>query len=219
MRFYQLISFCLLFTQVITCSYPSSQGNSANPAQKGAVMASQEKTVTPLSPAQVSFSEKAVEQKAMTWRVLQSFDTGQKRYVLFGSDQLTDPYQGDTNIQESRALLCLKKLNLPLPSELPPTTKTPGGALRGSWSGARVVIIPKVKGSELTSLEIANERCRLAGLKTWKEDGFRMAEFHDGDQEAGWAGWDFWAEIPPSQCIDNRRYWVWINDQPPANPW
>jgi hypothetical protein len=202
MRFYRLILSCLLITQVIACS------DSA-----------QENPVIPLPQSQVSSPKQGVEQKAMTWSVLQSYDTGQKRYVLFGADQLTNPYEGDTNIQESRALLCLKKLNLPLPSELPATTTTPGGALRGSWSGARVVILPQVKGAELTSLEVANERCRLAGVKTWKEDGFRMAEFHDGDQKAGWAGWDFWAEIPASQRIDNKRYWVWINDQPPANPW
>jgi hypothetical protein len=155
----------------------------------------------------------------MTWRVLKNHNSRQQRYALFGSDELTNPYEGDTNIQEFRALLCIKKLNLPLPSGLPTPRTTPGGALRGSWSGGRVAIIPKVKGAELTSLEVANERCRLEGLRIWEEDGFRMAEFHDGDQKAGWAGWDFWAEIPPSQDISDFRYWVWIDDQPTANPW
>jgi hypothetical protein len=47
-----------------------------------------------------------------------------------------------------------------------------------------------------------------------------MAEFHDGDQHAGVAGWDFWAEVSSIDGLDNPniRYWVQINDQP-ANPW
>lgn len=160
-----------------------------------------------------------LDQKAMTWRVLRTHNNNQRRYALFGTDNLTNPYQGDTDIKEFNSLLCIKKVELPVPSGLPPSRTTPGGALRGSWSGARAVVVPQVKGVELTSLDVANEKCRLQGLEIWKEDGFRMAEFHDGDQKAGWAGWDFWAEIPVTQDLDKARYWVWINDQPQANPW
>ena len=47
-----------------------------------------------------------------------------------------------------------------------------------------------------------------------------MAEFHDGDKKAGWAGWDFWADASSMKDlkIGDNRFWVSINDQR-ANPW
>jgi hypothetical protein len=158
--------------------------------------------------------------KAMTWRVLNTATIGGKKYALFGSDNLTNPYQGDTDINEVRSLLCIQKNNLPAPLGLPKATTTPGGASRGSWSGGRVLIIPNVQASTLTSQVLADEKCRLQGLQVTGENGFRMAEFHDGDQLSGWAGWDFWAEVSSIEGLDNSdtRYWVQINDQR-ANPW
>jgi hypothetical protein len=157
---------------------------------------------------------------AMTWRVLNTATINGKKYALFGSDNLTNPYQGDTDIREVRSLLCIQKNNLPAPLGLPPSTTTNGGALRGSWSGGRVVIVPNVPASTLASPVLADERCRLQGVQAAGENGFRMAEFHDGDQHAGVAGWDFWAEVSSIDGLDNPniRYWVQINDQP-ANPW
>jgi hypothetical protein len=158
--------------------------------------------------------------KAMTWRVLNTAIIDGKKYASFGSDNLTNPYQGDTDINEARSLLCIQKNNLPAPLGLPTATTTPGGALRGSWSGGRVLILPNVQGSTLTSQVLADEKCRLQGLQVMGENGFRMAEFHNGDQLSGWAGWDFWAEVSSIEELDNSdiRYWVQINDQP-ANPW
>ncbi len=158
--------------------------------------------------------------KAMTWRVLNTATISGKQYALFGSDELTNPYQGDTDINEVRSLLCLQKNNLPAPLGLPTSTTTAGGALRGSWSGGRVVIVPNVQARTLTSQTLADEKCRLQELHTMGEHDFRMAEFHDGDQRSGWAGWDFWAEVSSIEGLDNPkiRYWVWINDRS-ANPW
>jgi hypothetical protein len=158
--------------------------------------------------------------KAMTWRVLNTVTIDGKKYALFGSDHLTNPYQGDTDINEVRSLLCIQKNNLPAPLGLPTATTTPGGALRGSWSGGRVLILPNVQASTLTSQVLADEKCRLHGIQVTGENGFRMAEFHDGDRQAGWAGWDFWAEASLIEGLDNSdiRYWVQINDRL-ANPW
>jgi hypothetical protein len=158
--------------------------------------------------------------KAMTWRVLNTTTINGKQYALFGSDELTNPYQGDTDIKEVHSLLCLQKNNLPAPLGLPTSMTTAGGALRGSWSGGRVVIVPNVQASKLTSQGLADEKCHLQGQQVTGEDAFRMAEFHDGDRRAGWAGWDFWAEVSSIEGLDNRniRYWVRINDRP-ANPW
>jgi hypothetical protein len=156
--------------------------------------------------------------KAMTWRVLKTYNRDRKFYTLFGADNSTNPYEGDTETRELRSLLCIKKSKLPAPAGLPPATETPGGALRGTWSGGKVVIAPNVRGTELTSLEVANQKCNAQGMKIWKEEGFEMAEFHDGDRKAGLVGWDFWAEVSTKQRLDNTRYWVWIDDTP-ANPW
>lgn len=158
--------------------------------------------------------------KAMTWRVLNTTTINGKYYALFGSDELTNPYQGDTDINEVRSLLCLQKNNLPAPLGLPTSMTTAGGALRGAWSGGRVVIVLDVQARSLTSQGLADEKCRLQELHTMGENDFRMAEFHDGDQRSGWAGWDFWAEVSSLEGLDNPkiRYWVRTNDQP-ANPW
>ncbi len=101
----------------------------------------------------------------MTWRVLNTATINGKKYALFGSDNLTNPYQGDTDSNEVRSLLCIQKKNLPAPSGLPPSTTTNGGALRGSWSGGRVLIVPEIQAGTLTSQLLADEKCRLQGLR------------------------------------------------------
>jgi hypothetical protein len=171
-------------------------------------------------PSTITNDRSQSSKKAMTWRVLNTVTIDGKKYALFGSDNLTNPYQGDTDINELHSLLCIQKNNLPAPLGLPTATTTPGGALRGSWSGGRVLILPNVQASTLTSQVLADEKCRLHWTQVTGENGFRMAEFHDGDRQAGWAGWDFWAEASLIEGLDNPdiRYWVQINDQS-ANPW
>lgn len=174
----------------------------------------------PTPPLIINDARSSSSKKAMTWRVLNTATIDGKKYALFGSDNLTNPYQGDTDINELRSLLCIQKNNLPVPLGLPTATTTPGGALRGSWSGGRVLALANVRASTLTSQVFADEKCRVQGAQVTGENGFRMAEFHDGDQLSGWAGWDFWAEVSSIEELGNTdiRYWVQINDQP-ANPW
>jgi hypothetical protein len=160
------------------------------------------------------------DRKAMTWSVLDIVILKGIPYALFGTDALTNPYHGDTDTNAVLPLLCFKKMGLSRPAGLPNSSTTNGGALRGSWSGGKVLVVPDVHGKTLTSQSVADEYCRRQGLQILGEDGFRMAEFHDGDRNAGWAGWDFWADASamPSLRISDMRYWVSINDQP-ANPW
>ncbi len=224
-----LITFTLMgigFSIVIRAMYPYAEKASKLPTDE---------LKSPYSPSSLDQSQQPVvaapsltttdnrsqsSKNAMTWRVLNIATIYGKKYVLFGSDNLTNPYQGDTDISEVHSLLCIQRNNLPEPLGLPPSTTTNGGALRGSWSGGRVVIVPDVQASTLTSQVLADEKCRLQGLRAAGENGFRMAEFHDGDQRSGWAGWDFWAEVSSIEGLDNPkiRYWVQINDQS-ANPW
>ena len=156
----------------------------------------------------------------MTWTVLNMVILNGKTYALFGSDASTNPYHGDTDTNAVLPLLAIKKMGLPTPAGLYGATRTNGGAMRGTWSGGKAIVVPDVQGSSLTSQAIADLQCRLQGLKVLGEDGFRMAEFHDGDRSAGIAGWDFWADASAIETlqISGQRYWVSINDQS-ANPW
>ncbi|NMG19202.1 hypothetical protein [Brasilonema bromeliae] len=145
-----------------------------------------------------------------------------KTYVLFGSDNGqpggTDPYNGDTNINEYRSLLCIKKTGAPAPEGLPPSSVTPGGATKASWSGGTALIIPNIQGKQLTSQAVADKMCDQVGQITRGTSGYRMAEFHDGTGPN--PGWSFWAEAygEINGLAPSTRYWVRINDQP-ANPW
>jgi len=156
---------------------------------------------------------------AMTWRVIDTYSADGKQYALFGTDNLSNPYKGDTNINEVHSLLCIKKSDLPPPNGIPSPIETQGGALRDSWSGGRTIALPNIKANELTSQAIADQKCLQEGQKIG-EDGFRMAEFHDGDRSGGSPGWSFWAEDFSGAGLDgsNTRYWVQIKDQL-ANPW
>lgn len=161
--------------------------------------------------------------KAMTWKSSSTTAVlNGKTYVLFGSDNGqpggTDPYQGDTNINEYRSLLCIEKTGAPAPVGLPPSSITPGGATKGSWSGGTALVIPNIQGKQLTSQAVADKMCNQVGQIVRGTSGYRMAEFHDG---TGFnPGWSFWAEAygEINGFSPSARYWVKINDQP-ANPW
>lgn len=150
--------------------------------------------------------------KAMTWTTLQLVKTwdGNNYYALVGSDQNSDPYVGDTLITESLPILCIKKDNLPKP-DFVVSHLTGGGAARATWSGGYIGLTSPVQGITLTSRDIANSICR----ETFGE-GFRMAEFHDGEGPS--AAWDFWGKLLNPNLTLTDRFWVAISDQA-ANPW
>lgn len=156
---------------------------------------------------------------AMTWKMrVPPVVLGSKTYVLFGADDSTNPYQGDTSINEYRSLLCIKKTNAPIPQGLPQSSITPGGATKNSWSGGTVLVIPNIQGKQLTSEAVADNMCDQVGQIVRGTSGYRMAEFHDGT--GPYSGWSFWAEAygEINGLAPSTRYWVKINDQR-ANPW
>lgn len=169
--------------------------------------------------------------KALTWKVAKTQVVRGKTYVLMShnygvatnpNSHKSNPYVGDTAINQRRSLLCLKKSAQPTadPMGLTPLNKqTPGGALAYSWSSAKMIAIPNVLGSDLTSRAVADAKCNTMGQLVYNESGYRMAEFHDGKANSN-AGWSFWVEgYSALQGLDMKGlYWIAIKDQP-ANPW
>jgi len=72
-------------------------------------------------------------------------------------------------------IACIKPSNLANPGSFVAPAYTPGGAYRGSWSGAYIAFTPPTAGSMLTSRAVADQLCANAfGV------GYRIAEHHDG---------------------------------------
>jgi hypothetical protein len=168
----------------------------------------------------VAISAAQAKPNALTWQQMgKPLVLGGKTYVLFGNGGVSNPYQGDTSINESRSLLCIKKTNAPAPVGLLPPWVSPGGSTNRSWSGGTVLVIPNVKGTQLTSLAVANNMCNQVGILVRGTSGYRMAEFHDGSGVN--PGWSYYAEAygGVNGLALTTRYWVYINDQPQANPW
>jgi hypothetical protein len=167
--------------------------------------------------------------KALTWKVAKTQIVNGKTYVLMSHNYANDndnhvsnPYTGDTPINRRRSLLCLKKSAQPTPAPAgltPLNVTTPGGALSNSWSSAKMIAIPNVLGSDLTSRAVADQKCKMMGLLVYGQSGYRMAEFHDGQAGAN-PGWSYWVEgYSVREGLDKQgHYWVAIKDQP-ANPW
>jgi subtilisin family serine protease len=162
--------------------------------------------------------------KGMTWTVLGHHDG----HTHLGSDSLTNPYAGDSTIDQFLPILCLR-----VDGRAPP-----GGVLfdfYNGWAQGEARLTPPIAATVLTSRAQGDEICS----ETFG-DGWRLAEFHDGfypmqldpwspgggleeilpPEEPGgtfWmpGGWSFWAagHLPAGQ-----RFWVAIEDQP-ANPW
>ena len=175
-------------------------------------------------PIELQPIESVSAKKAMTWIVNTSISTnvynGGKTYIQVRYDDQTNAYSGDTPVDQTLSLLCIRKpqelVNNPIPA-FTESVITPGGASKNSWSGGEVFAIPNVVGSSLLSSADADGKCQAAGQNRYGLPDFRMAEFHDGSDPN--AGWGFWAQSDdPNLSLPNNRYWVKINDQN-ANPW
>lgn len=132
--------------------------------------------------------------RGMTWRTLEQ---RADNVVHVGSDAITNPNTGDTRPSVLLPLLCAYRDGRP---------PAPGVFLGGwhSWFHGEVKVTTPIAGSELTSLDRANQICSNSFGAGW-----RMAEFHDG------GGWSFWAN---GNLPGGVRFWTYIDDQP-ANPW
>lgn len=118
--------------------------------------------------------------KAMTWKLRDV----KGDVCLLGHDNSTDAYRGDTPLEQSLPLLCIKRSRLPAPEGVNPDDFYAG------WSGGEVRLSRPVPGRELTSQEIAD----ALAVQEFGE-GWRMAEFHDTSL-GGWAWWAYWTAPP-----------------------
>jgi subtilisin family serine protease len=138
----------------------------------------------------------------MTWTVLGQ----QEGYVHVGADGQTNPYEGDTTIDQFLPILCV----------LVDGRTAPGGIafdFYNGWASGAVQVTPPIASTVLTSQQQGDEICADTFGAGW-----RLAEFHDGRYGADFSasgGWTFWAA---GQLTPGTRFWTAINDQP-ANPW
>lgn len=138
----------------------------------------------------------------MTWTVLGS----QSGAVHVGSDGQTNPYSGDTTLDQSLPLLCVNVNGQAPPQGI--AFDYYNGWLRGS-----VGITAPVQGLSLGSKATTDAVCSDTFGAGW-----RVAEFHDGRHGADFSqqgGWTFWGY---GSIASGTRFWASINDQP-ANPW
>ena len=137
--------------------------------------------------------------RGMTWVLLRQINGA----ATVGADRRTNPYRGDTSCEASLPILCLKR----------DFTPAPAAQYAKTWAGGQVRITGLIKGKDLVSRATADQHCSAAFGEGW-----RMAEFHDGNMGYGYgrsSGWSFSAKggLP----VD-MRFWVAISNQP-ANPW
>ncbi|MCA9714493.1 MAG: flagellar hook-length control protein [Myxococcales bacterium] len=130
----------------------------------------------------------------MTWSVL-AVDEGVGA-ALVGCGVSCDPYVGDTKCNKKLPVLCLRTTGAPNPGI---ETDYYHG-----WARGEVALTEPVRGDALRSVDDADRLCREQ-----LGEGFGMAEFHDGG-----GGWNWWAHGAPD---GERRFWVWIDDQPRGN--
>ena len=163
--------------------------------------------------------------RALTWKKLDHIE--EFEIDLVGTSG-GNPYDGDTSIGKALPILAIKVDGAARPPyAITGRAHAMAKEFYRGWAGGQIALTPPIQGSQITSLEAANEFCRKhCG------EGFRMAEFHDGRYIPGmardryfdetWhhdrarpAGWNFYAY---GNLPTDTRFWVWINDQR-ANPW
>jgi len=114
-----------------------------------------------------------------------------------GSQNICNPYTGDTPCEDSRPLLCFIDINVPAPAYLPDPQY---------WSGGLVAVTDDIRGDKFSKVTEANAYCAQNFGKDW-----RVASFHDG---GGWA-----LRAYGSVGNEARRVWVDIKDQPSGTCW
>ncbi|WFE30267.1 S8 family peptidase [Solwaraspora sp. WMMD791] len=165
------------------------------------------------APNLLLLADGAARHAGMTWRVKQQ---RADNVVLVGSDDVTNPYTGDTGPDAVLPVLCIRTTGASVPAGITPDQYN-------GWAEGDVALTAPVRGTDLFSLTEANRICAAT-----HGGGWRMAEFHDGRwgrlgpfplpglPPLVWpSGWNFWAHGTPA---DTTRFWTYINDQH-ANPW
>jgi hypothetical protein len=126
---------------------------------------------------------------------------------LDGSDSC-DAYHGDTLCSRPRPVLCLLKDGRAEPesiAKLRAASMMSPDKFHAGWAKGELALTPAIRGDAFANRHAADAYCaRTLG------EGWRMAEFHDGD-----GGWGF---VANGHIDAKSRFWVAINDQP-ANCW
>ncbi|GAA5503433.1 hypothetical protein Dxin01_03191 [Deinococcus xinjiangensis] len=197
----------LPFAQTVHAQATAAQATAtAQPAAKNALAPMDAETDDPTDAAQSRFLQNNEDQslntllkrRGMTWIVR----IQQGNSVQVGQHSASNAYKGDMPVTARLPMLCIKKLNLAVPSGITPD-------FYHGWSGGQVRLTPPIYGYTLVSPAVADAIC--AGFFG---SGFKMAEFHDGN-----GGWSYWAQGNLSKYLRAKtKFWVAINDQP-ANPW
>ncbi|GIG89943.1 S8 family peptidase [Plantactinospora endophytica] len=164
------------------------------------------------SPNRLLFANSPGTHSAMTWRVKEQRGDN---VLLVGSDEQTNPYQGDTPASATLPILCLAQWDAPIPAGITPDQYN-------GWSGGSMALTAPVSGTRLTSPAEADWICASTFGGGWK-----MAEFHDGYYFLRRpfpgpipplrlrSGWNLWGH---GTLPTNTRFWAHINDQA-GNPW
>jgi hypothetical protein len=181
----------------------------------------------------------AETKKGLTWGLLSHSDElgidrvgcyGRPRIDGSSDGQACDPYQGDTSCSIALPILCLKAEHLPRPNY---AVTGKGHAMSveyyNGWTGGHIGLTQPVRGDMLTSVEAADKMCAAA-----LGNGYRMAEHHDGKYVIGMSANKYYGETWPSESQlsyggwhwyaygnihDDKRFWVYINDQQQGNCW
>jgi hypothetical protein len=124
--------------------------------------------------------------KAMTWRQLDIKDdltlVGSDASSSNATDGTTNPYAGDTSIEEQLPMLCLNVDGSPVPAGI--TTSPYQG-----WVEGKLQLTVPMTGTLLNSQDTADQICATAFGKGW-----RMAEFHDGKSNGVAGGWSYYGQ-------------------------
>lgn len=163
---------------------------------------------------------------AMTWKnktdpafLGSAGNIGGQRIVVVGCSNC-NAYQGDTSIQEKRRILCIVPGNQPEPAVY--ANKIAANnyfrAFYYDWSGGKIGLTRKIKGTKLTSQALGDRFCKI----DLSDNNARMIEHHDNKV----GGWNLGGFIHPNSKAKNQlrnpnnsqNYWARIRNQP-ANPW
>lgn len=147
---------------------------------------------------------------------------------------MCDAYNGDTDCQEYRQILCINKRKINRPAyDVDCTAHAMPKEFYCGWTGAFYDVTPKIQGCRLTSRSQADQFCRYyfgCGWQmaehgdAWWIDGMSSSAFNGNDwvwkKQGGWSGYGF-SNInkvctPKEQRLG--RFWVAINSQK-ANCW
>lgn len=138
--------------------------------------------------------------KMMTFVVMRQYNG----LVQLGADQMTNPYTGDTPCTELRHMLCIRVGGY----GPPPTNPTYGHNYSDGWSGGQLAVVGPFPHTNITSIDLATEKCQAQLGRGW-----RAAGFHDGALgQSGTAGWQIWGYDGGVYAGDERVV-VYIGDQ------